>query len=45
MVDDAAERCPDCQSELDAQPVSSNHHLAMELRCPEHGAVYMLEPF
>ena len=45
MDDDAAERCPDCQAELDAQPVSSGHHLAIGLSCPEHGTVVMLEPF
>jgi uncharacterized radical SAM superfamily Fe-S cluster-containing enzyme len=45
MDDDAASRCPDCDTELEALPVAADHHLAMGLRCPQHGAVAVLEPF
>ncbi|BDI22355.1 hypothetical protein L3i23_11310 [Herbiconiux sp. L3-i23] len=46
MDDDAASnRCPQCDRELEVLPVASDHHLAMEVSCPEHGAVAVLEPF
>ena len=36
---------PQCNRELDAEPVGSSEGLAVACSCPEHGAVSVIKPF
>lgn len=41
----AGPRCPECQRELDVEPVSSGDGLGVAYTCKVHGLVAMADPF